>query len=189
MIEQTVVLLATRGLHGASFTEVLEAAGAPRGSLYHHFPGGKDQLVMAALDQAAEHAFARLDGLKGRPAVEVAESFIAGWRDALKRARLEVSCAMMAVTVAAESPPLRTRAGEIFRGWRTRLADVLRTGGLDPARSEAIAAGLIAACEGGVGMARAEGSLEPFELMAAEQLAVIAAATSKRRKASSKVAG
>src|SRR6266403_784977 len=92
MIEQTEALLATKGLHGASFTEVLEAAGAPRGSLYHHFPGGKDQLVAAALDLAAERAFARLDELRGRPATEVAEGFIGGWRTSLKRANLQVSC-------------------------------------------------------------------------------------------------
>jgi len=40
---------------GTSFSEVLEATGAPRGSVYHHFPGGKDQLVKAALDWAAAY--------------------------------------------------------------------------------------------------------------------------------------
>jgi len=49
MIERAAILLAQKGLQGASFSEVLEASGAPRGSLYHHFPGGKDELVLAAV--------------------------------------------------------------------------------------------------------------------------------------------
>ncbi len=47
MIEQAVILLAKKGLQGASFSEMLQASSAPRGSLYHHFPGGKDELVLA----------------------------------------------------------------------------------------------------------------------------------------------
>jgi TetR/AcrR family transcriptional repressor of lmrAB and yxaGH operons len=176
MTEQMIVLLGAKGLEGASFSEVLQAADAPRGSLYHHFPGGKDQLVIAALELSAERAFARLDTLKGRPADEVARSFIAGWRSALKLASLSINCVMMAVTVAAQSPELRAKAGEIFRAWRGRLADTLQAGGVSPERAPALAAGLIAACEGGVGMARAEGSLAPFELMAGEQMNIIRAA-------------
>ena len=51
MVEGAMALLARRGLHATSFSEVLAATGAPRGSLYHHFPGGKDQLVAEAVDR------------------------------------------------------------------------------------------------------------------------------------------
>ena len=50
MIEGAIQLLATRGVHGASLLKVLEHTGAPRGSVYHHFPGGKEELILAALD-------------------------------------------------------------------------------------------------------------------------------------------
>lgn len=50
MVESAVELLARRGLLATSFSEVLERSGAPRGSVYHHFPGGKDELVGSALD-------------------------------------------------------------------------------------------------------------------------------------------
>src|SRR6476469_4543337 len=49
MIESAVTLLAVRGLQRTSFSDVLERSGAPRGSIYHHFPAGKDQLVDAAI--------------------------------------------------------------------------------------------------------------------------------------------
>lgn len=179
MVEQMALLLATKGLQGASFSEVLSAAGAPRGSLYHYFPDGKDQLVNAALDFAAQRAFRVIDTLRGWPAVEVATGFIAAWRTLLERASLEAGCAIMTVTAAAQSDQLQTKVGEIFRAWRAKLAEALRDGGVAPARAEAMAANLLAACEGAVGMARAERALAPFDLMAAEQIALIGMATSQ----------
>ena len=180
MIEQMVRLLATKGLQGSSFSEVLEASGAPRGSLYHHFPGGKDELVIAALDLAAGRAFAHIDSMRGRPAVEVARGFIGAWRGMLEQTSLQASCAVMAVTVSADSQDLRMRTGQIFCAWRDRLTDALREGDVGGERARAMAATLIAACEGAVGMARAEGSLAAFELVAREQIAAFEAATSRK---------
>jgi len=58
MIDGAVRRLATHGVEGTSFAEVLAATGAPRGSVYHHFPGGKTELLHAALDLASERALA-----------------------------------------------------------------------------------------------------------------------------------
>ena len=56
MVIGAAQLLAERGLQDTSFSQVLELTGAPRGSIYHHFPGGKDELVAAAIDLAGAHA-------------------------------------------------------------------------------------------------------------------------------------
>src|SRR5271156_3878382 len=77
MIEKAMLLLARKGLQRASFSEVLEASGAPRGSLYHHFPGGKSELVLAAMNEASRRAMAALETLEGQPADKVAEAFCA----------------------------------------------------------------------------------------------------------------
>ena len=53
MIESATTLLAMRGVQGTAFSDVLERSGAPRGSIYHHFPRGKDQLVEAAIELAS----------------------------------------------------------------------------------------------------------------------------------------
>ena len=52
MVEGAVVLLAKHGLQATSFSDVLALTGAPRGSVYHHFPEGKGQLVASAVDLA-----------------------------------------------------------------------------------------------------------------------------------------
>jgi AcrR family transcriptional regulator len=181
MIERTAVLLAKKGLQGASFSEILEASGAPRGSLYHHFPGGKDELVLAALEHAANQALGALDHLAGKPAREVAEGFLSLWRAILARSDFSAGCAVVAVTVAAESEDLRARAADILRSWREKLVTLFVAGGIPKKKARSLAASLVAACEGGVILARAERSFEPFDLVAAEQLAMIeAAATSGR---------
>ena len=176
MIEKAVLLLARKGLQRASFSEVLEASGAPRGSLYHHFPGGKNELVLAAMDEASRRALAALESFKGQSADKVAGAFCSIWASVLTRSRLEAGCAVVAVTLASDSPELRRRAGEIFKGWREFLSRMLAEGGIPPTRAEGLAASLIAACEGAVAVARAENSITPFDLVVAEQLRAIKAA-------------
>ena len=65
MVAGAARLLAQRGLQETSFSEVLELTGAPRGSIYHHFPLGKDQLVASAVDLAGAHAIALIDRSAG----------------------------------------------------------------------------------------------------------------------------
>ena len=176
MIERTAALLAKKGLQGASFSEILEASGAPRGSLYHHFPGGKDELVLAALEHAGNQAISVLDRLSGKTAREIAEGFLSLWRTVLARSDFSAGCAVVAVTVAAESEELRARAAASLQSWREKLATLFVESGIPKKKARAVAANLVAACEGAVILARAEHSFEPFDLVAAEQLAMVEAA-------------
>jgi TetR/AcrR family transcriptional repressor of lmrAB and yxaGH operons len=181
MIERAVILLALKGLQGTSFSEVLAASGAPRGSLYHHFPGGKDELVLAALKAAGDKAMAVLDHLEGKPADQVAQGFIGLWRLVLDKSNFGAGCAVAAVTIAAESPALLERAAEVFRDWRLRLGVLLADGGIPEERTAALAATLISACEGAVVLSRAEQTFTPFDLVATEQLAAIKAAMKPKK--------
>ena len=76
MIEGAVRLLALHGLQATSFNEVLELTGAPRGSIYHHFPGGKDELISAAVDRAGAHALHALDDRDLASAEEITAVFL-----------------------------------------------------------------------------------------------------------------
>ncbi|GAA2628423.1 TetR/AcrR family transcriptional regulator [Paractinoplanes durhamensis] len=179
MIDGAVRLLARQGLQGTSFAEVLQATGTPRGSIYHHFPGGKDQLVAAAVDAAGENTLHELAGLTGARPDVVTEHFLGRWRELLVQSDTTAGCAVLAVTVATRSDEMLARAADVFRSWRGRLAELLAEGG-HPA-PEAFAATLVAAGEGAVVLSRAERSLEPFEAVAAFLLAEARDATGPRR--------
>jgi TetR/AcrR family transcriptional regulator, lmrAB and yxaGH operons repressor len=170
MVNGAARLLAQKGLQGASFAEVLELTGAPRGSVYHHFPNGKDEMVAAALDAVSAATQQRLSELERTPTA-ITEGFLALWSDLLDRARLTAGCAVVAVSVAATGD-LLDRAGAVFSQWTSYLADLLAEAGVDPAAATDFATLLISATEGAVIMSRAERSREPFDrtarLLAAE---------------------
>src|ERR1700759_2615225 len=114
MVRSALHLLARHGVQGTSFSHVLDHADAPRGSVYHHFPGGKDEMLGEALDLASRRALDFLDrgadpspsGLTGR--------FISMWRAVLEGSNFEAGCAVLAVAVTADEPDLSATAGDIF---------------------------------------------------------------------------
>src|SRR5207247_1669885 len=110
MVASAVALLARRGLQATSFSEVLDHSGAPRGSVYHHFPAGKDEMIGAALDAAGESAIALLDRKAGEPAEAIADWFLHIWREVLIRSKFEAGCAVLAGRGAPEAPDVARRA-------------------------------------------------------------------------------
>lgn len=168
MIDGARLLLAEKGLQETSFSEVLARTGAPRGSIYHHFPDGKDQLVGLAVERAGTGALAAMEGMSGRPAAEVVARFTALWRAVLERAGFRMGCSVLAVTVATDDARLLDGAASVFRAWRSQLARLLVEGGYPEGDAETFAATLIAATEGAVAIARAERTMEAFDLVAAD---------------------
>jgi TetR/AcrR family transcriptional repressor of lmrAB and yxaGH operons len=171
MVAGAARLLAQRGLQETSFSQVLELTGAPRGSIYHHFPDGKDQLIASAIDLAGANAIALIERSRGQSAEDVTVHFIGLWRAVLMRSNFTAGCSVLAVTIATDSPDLLDHAATVFRTWRERLTELLREGGLREVDAARFAAMLIAGTEGAVVLSRAEQSMEPFELVA-EQLSL-----------------
>ena len=163
MIEGAVRLLATEGVEGTSFANVLAATDSPRGSVYHHFPGGKAELVREALDFACEAAMATMEAARGKPARAVVQQFLDLWRELLIDSDLRAGCVVMAVTVAAGDESLRKYAGDIFRRWTEQLIGLFAEAGVDRRSARQLATTLISAMEGAVALSRAEQSSEPFE--------------------------
>ena len=168
MVAGAARLLARRGLQATSFSTVLAETNAPRGSIYHHFPGGKEELVTAAIEATLQHALNLIDRDMGASAVEVTQSFLAAWRGLLTYAHFDAGCALVAVTVAAETDALRQRTAEAFRVWQDKLARALEAGGLSEAAARPTAILLLAASEGAVVICRAEQDIRPFDLVAAQ---------------------
>lgn len=180
MIEGAVRLLARHGLQSTSFAEVLAHTGTPRGSVYHHFPEGKDQMVGEAVDLAGDTLVGLLAPVSGATAVAVTERFLAIWRGVLAQFKCASGCAVLAVAVATDSPDLLAHAAAVFRLWRGRLAELLEQGGLARKDARRFATVLVASAEGAVAMSRAEQDTEPFETVAKQLLEQARALASAR---------
>jgi TetR/AcrR family transcriptional repressor of lmrAB and yxaGH operons len=168
MVDSAILLLAQGGYQATSFSSVLEASQAPRGSIYHHFPEGKDQLIAAAVELAGARAVAVLDSLDALSAPEVVDGFMLLWRTVLERSNFGAGCSVLAVTVSSGSDELLDAAADVFRSWGARLAELLQRGGIGPDDAVAFATMVMAASEGAVVLARARRSLEPFDLVATQ---------------------
>lgn len=158
-----VSLLSTRGYAATSLSEVLAASEAPRGSIYYHFPGGKDELVEAAVRRTLEGAIRTLEGMRGLDLPGVLAAFAASWRGILEYTDCTGACAIMAVSVGADKQELRELAAEAFRQWEEELADILRSAGMPEGRCAEQARFLLASYEGAVLLGRAQHSLAVFD--------------------------
>ena len=170
MVTGAVRLLATSGLEGVSFSTVLELTGAPRGSIYHHFPEGKSQLIELALERAGQYLLAAMETPPRSGAVQVSEHFFEIWRKVLLGSNFQAGCAVLAVTVATREPALLKAARKVFLSWQDRLAQQLTRGGLKPDRAKMMAITMITSVEGAVVLSRATRSSEPFETTVAALL-------------------
>ena len=168
MVVAAAQLLAQNGYQATSFSAVLEASGAPRGSIYHHFPDGKDQLVTAAIELAGGHAQSLMSGWRGKSAAEVLDAFIDLWRAILAASDFRSGCSLVAVTVSSESSDHVAAASAIFDAWRDQLAQLLSDGGVDEWSAPTLATTIIAAAEGAVVLCRAHSSLQPLDAVQAQ---------------------
>ena len=178
MIESAAALFREQGIDSTSFSDVLEHSGAPRGSIYHHFPGGKAQLAEETTRYAGEFIAAGLAAaLAEKEPGRALARFAAAWRELLRRSDYGAGCAILAATLEGDRlPEVRDAAGAAFRSWQKLLADSLAQHGVPRARARSLATLAIAAIEGAVVLARAERSSAPLERVAGELEALVAAA-------------
>jgi AcrR family transcriptional regulator len=178
MITSAVALFRERGVHGTSFSDVLDHSGAPRGSIYHHFPGGKAQLAEEATRYAGEFIAAGLArSLESDDPVAAIRAFAATWRELLQRSDFAAGCPIMSATLEGDrSPAARDAAGVAFDRCVALLADALGRRGVEPDRARSLGTLAVSAVEGGIVLARAQRSAAPLERVADELEALVAAA-------------
>ncbi|MGW7449139.1 TetR/AcrR family transcriptional regulator [Kitasatospora sp. NPDC054795] len=167
LIAGTRELIEAQGYFGTGLNRIVAATGAPRGSLYFHFPGGKDQLVAAALTQAGQEVEALLTALAGEGAdtATLAEQLIEAFAERLERSDYTSGCpiATVALEVAGTNETLRTVCAGLYAGWQQVLADRLEREGFGPAQAAAAAGQALALLEGAVLLASVRRSREPLD--------------------------
>ena len=166
MVEAAVGALRRSGVAGMSFTEILTASGAARGAIYHHFPGGKTQLVAEAAALNGRQVQARIEALPATGARQVVEDFLALVRPVVIESSAGSGCAVAAVAVgsdAATDQILHEASAAAFAAWVDALAGRLTAAGLPGDDATDLATTLITLLEGAHVMCRAAASVAPFD--------------------------
>ncbi|MEH2472934.1 TetR/AcrR family transcriptional repressor of lmrAB and yxaGH operons [Nitrobacteraceae bacterium AZCC 2161] len=159
-------LFRQQGYHGTALHDILAAGGSPRGSLYFHFPKGKEEIGEAALTLAGE---AVRKGIAGAAETsESAEVFLIriarGMAADLEKSDFKEGCpiATTALETAAQSEVLGNATRNAFQSWETEIKRRLERFGLIAADADVIATTVLSQLEGALLLARTYRSLAPM---------------------------
>ncbi|MFI5684201.1 TetR/AcrR family transcriptional regulator [Streptomyces sp. NPDC051636] len=174
MVFSAAQLIRREGVTATGMRDVAAHAEAPRGSLQHYFPGGKEQLVNEAVNWAGRYAGKRiarfLAGLDRPTPSGLFAAMVRQWTDEYETAGFAAGCPVAAATVDCASAGTSTwdAAAAAFATWRRPLADALTETGVPRDRADALATLMISALEGAILMARAEQDVRPLKTVARE---------------------
>lgn len=165
MVLSAARMICERGVSGVGMRQIAADAHGPRGSLQRYFPGGKNQILIEAIDLALTGVLDATRAAAGAEDLPTAIAMIvAPWRNMLLDYNFTVGCPIAAFVVDASSvPQLREHAEERFALWRTEIEAALLTFGYenDVAGEEALL--LMSALEGATLVARATRSIDPVD--------------------------
>jgi AcrR family transcriptional regulator len=183
IVQKSAELFRRQGFAGTGVKQIVAEASAPFGSIYHFFPGGKEQLGAETIRFSGE-IYGRLIGLffvPGADPVVATRDFFAGAAQTLVETDYADACpiATVALEVASTSEPMREACAEVFEGWIAALGERLRETGLPPDRARGLALSMLMSLEGSFVLARALRSTEPVEVAGAAAIAAIAEALAK----------
>jgi len=165
MVRSAVQLFRRHGYNGTGLREVLADSAAPRGSIYHHFEGGKAQLgVEAVIDAGQFIGAAAVTAMQTADVVEAVRRFVAWWTDYMAETGFQAGCPIVAVAAEfhPEAPQLTATAAAVFEQWQRGLTGRLRAAGIGARDARELAVLVIAAIEGATVMCRAQGDREPL---------------------------
>lgn len=174
MVFSAAQLIRRDGVASTGMREVAAHAGAPRGSLQHYFPGGKEQLVNEAVGWAGRYAARRvarfLAVLDERTPSALFAEMVRQWTEEYETAGFAGGCPVAAATVdcAESTPSTREASAAAFATWTGPVARALVDMGVPEARAEALATLMVGALEGAILMARAERDVRPLTTVARE---------------------
>ena len=162
-------LFRIQGYHATGLNQVVRESGAPKGSLYFHFPGGKEQLAVQAVELSGTELgdeFAKVLDDAPTPGAGVARIIeLLGERMTASGFSAGCPVATTALDAASTSEPIRQACDGAFLGWQQMLAARLSAHGTPDADS--VATVILAAVEGALLLARTRRDLAPLEAVAA----------------------
>ena len=179
MIETTAGLVHRRGFHGTSLNEILEQSGAPRGSLYYHFPGGKEELVLEATRQGVAIVTQLLkEVLTDSPdPADGVHAFVEAAAHGLRDSGYVFGCPVAPIVLdSPESSALAEVCQEALEEWQQVFVEGLGSAGIERGRAESLATMIVCGLEGGLILARARRDTAPLDAVAEELASMVRSA-------------
>jgi TetR/AcrR family transcriptional repressor of lmrAB and yxaGH operons len=186
MIESTSGLVHRLGFHGTSLNEVLTESGAPRGSLYYHFPGGKEQLVLEATRQGVASVTQVLkEALADSPdPADGVRAFVDAAAHVLRDSGYVFGCPVAPIILdSPESSALAEVCQEALEEWQQVLVEGLGLAGIERGRTESLATMIVCGLEGGLILARARRDIAPLDAVADECASMVRSAQDRSEPA------
>jgi TetR/AcrR family transcriptional regulator, lmrAB and yxaGH operons repressor len=173
MVTSAALLLREDGVARTGFRDVVAHSGAPRGSIGHHFPGGKKELVAEAVRYAGGLS-SRAMRTKAETPAEIVALVFGMYRRALFDTEFAAGCPVGAVAQEAYSDPdLRETVRAVFDEWRSVLVDSLLRAGHPEARAAELADVAIASMQGAIMLSRVDGTSDALDRVERQLLALV----------------
>lgn len=178
MVETAARLFRRQGYHRTGFRQIIEVSGSPRGSIYHHFPGGKADVAVDAVAHGAAQVRDALDRIAAASpsSAELIRGFAAALAAGLEDSGFRDGCpvATVALECAPEEEGIADACRDAFRSWQRVFADALGREGVAAADADARGRLVVAAMEGALLLCRVERSTHPLREVADQVVAVTA---------------
>jgi AcrR family transcriptional regulator len=187
ILDSSGELFRRQGYMGTGVKQILAEAGAPFGSLYHFFPGGKSELGAETIRRSG-FLYGLLLGEYAGPEVDLPtgiRAFFAGAAETLRETDYADACpiATVALEVSSTDEELRRACADVFEGWVAGGTERFAGAGIDRDAARTLTIQMLAGLEGAFVLSRALRSTEPVELAGEAAVASIEAALSGRSTA------
>ncbi|OBK43146.1 TetR/AcrR family transcriptional regulator [Mycobacterium sp. 1081908.1] len=163
LIDSTQTLIESGGYFGTGLNQVLADSGAPRGSLYFHFPGGKDELICEAIRQAGNSIDAIIDGIEAANTSELMTVLLRALGQRLEESDWNQGCpvATVALETSASNDAIQQACSAAYRDWHKTLCKKLEADGR--VDTDDMATFLLAVLEGAMVLARTHRRTDPLD--------------------------
>ncbi len=179
LVQVSAALLQRQGLTGTGIKQILAEAHAPYSSLYHHFPGGKDELAAAAIRVSGAQYQALVEAVwdQAPDVLSAVGAIFDGAAQTLELTDFAVACpiATVALEVASTNEQLRVATAEVFDAWIASGAVRFESAGISPDNASMLALTLISLLEGAFVLSQSLKSVKPVR---AAGISAVAAARS-----------
>ncbi|MBV8999795.1 MAG: TetR/AcrR family transcriptional regulator [Solirubrobacterales bacterium] len=180
IVYSSAELFRRQGYAGTGLKQIAQEADATLGSIYHFFPGGKEQLAEEVLRTGGRFFLALYESIAvGAPdLVSTVRDFFTGAGETLVATNFADACpiATVAGEIASTHEVLRVATADVFESWLDAVEADAAEAGIAPDRARALAVSVLALLEGAFLLSRSERSLEPMRSCGDAAVALVSAA-------------